>query len=351
MANLPEVAQWGEEEDGIYQFELEDFITGGPGGNDNEPHRLLANRTRFLKERQEQILSDLQQVGGFKNLLSNADFSCNQDGSTHTSVQPLTYVCDRWVVNIGDWQHTEPSCDVLVENGVLKIYNNSHPSTYEMRVRQPIRFVNGKSLIENGETYTVSVWAKADAGVEIKVNIFHAEHLSWDGDTSVTEGVLGVGTGDWERYSLTFTANTLPNASEKATIVAFLAKGNSLEIKKPQLEKNDKATEFEYVPKEITRQICLADYETGHGSLIASSASLHAINIQFKITKNINPIVDIYSLGNVKNSVSIISDSGSSVGTVSALATNDTSSFRATISGLSANQHYMYKWVADARFY
>ena len=50
MANLPEVAQWTAEEDGIYQFELDDFITGGPGGNDNEPHRLLANRTRFLRE-------------------------------------------------------------------------------------------------------------------------------------------------------------------------------------------------------------------------------------------------------------------------------------------------------------
>ena len=50
MANLPEVAQWGAEEDGIYQFELVDFITGGAGGNDNEPHRLLANRTRYLKE-------------------------------------------------------------------------------------------------------------------------------------------------------------------------------------------------------------------------------------------------------------------------------------------------------------
>jgi len=50
MADLPEVAQWGAEEDGIYQLELEDFITGGAGGNDNEPHRILANRTRWLKE-------------------------------------------------------------------------------------------------------------------------------------------------------------------------------------------------------------------------------------------------------------------------------------------------------------
>jgi len=51
MASLVELAQWGIEEDEIYQLELEDFITGGVDGNDNLPHLVLANRTRWLREK------------------------------------------------------------------------------------------------------------------------------------------------------------------------------------------------------------------------------------------------------------------------------------------------------------
>lgn len=47
MANLPEVDQW----DGVYQFEIDDLLQGGPNGIDNAPLKNLANRTLFLKNR------------------------------------------------------------------------------------------------------------------------------------------------------------------------------------------------------------------------------------------------------------------------------------------------------------
>ena len=309
----------------------------------------LAGRTNHNQNR----ISKLEKLGGgFKNILTNADFSVNQTGATkHTGIQPLTYVCDKWVVNIGDYQHTEPTCDAVVSNGILKMYNNSHPSTYEMRARQPLRFVNGKSVFELKETYTVSVLARADVGVDIKVNMFHTQHLSWDGDTSMMDGVMGIGTGEFKKYEFTFVNNTAPNTNEIATIVAFLAKGSTFEIKEPQIEKNDKATDFEYVPTELTRVICMAEYESGVASFVSVAGSLQSLTAVFKVTKNVNPVVTIKALNGTSNAVSTIGDGAGHIGTVSALAQRKEGVFRASITGLTEGKAYMFNWVADGRFY
>jgi len=352
MANLPEVAQWGAEEDSIYQLELMDFITGGAGGNDNEPHRLLANRTRYLKKQQDVLIDDMSKVGGIKNLLVNGDLSVNnlREGGAHTAIQPLTYVCDKWVVNIGDNLHAEPTCDCTVSNGEIRIFNNSHPTVYEMKVRQAIRFNNGFSPLELGKKYTVSLYAKADVGVNITVSIFYAGHLSWDGDTSVGGGVMGVGTGSYERYEFTFTNSTVPNNGENALIVAFLAKGNEVKFKNIQLEKNDKATDFEYVPRAITEQLCLYDYEIGSFSFQAVSGSLQSIYISFK-AKSVTPLVSIFALNGVENTVSSIGDSAGHIGSVGSILLHKNSAFRVSVSGLTANSAYMANYVADSRYW
>ncbi|KVR32030.1 hypothetical protein WK15_00760 [Burkholderia ubonensis] len=50
MTDLVESSTWTP---GIRQFETSDPVEGGPDGIDNVPLRQLANRTRFLKDRQE----------------------------------------------------------------------------------------------------------------------------------------------------------------------------------------------------------------------------------------------------------------------------------------------------------
>ena len=181
--------------------------------------------------------------------------------------------------------------------------------------------------------------------------MFHTQYLSWDGDTSVMGGVMGVGTGEFEKYEITFVNNTAPNTNELATIVAFLAKGSTFEIKEPQIEKNDRATDFEYVPTELTRVICLAEYEKGVGSFIAVNGSLQPLNAVFKATKNVSPIVTIKGLDGTSNTVSTIGNSGGHIGTVSTLAQTKECVFRASITGLTADNAYMFSWVADGRFY
>lgn len=56
MANLAEVAQW---EAGVYQIEQTDPVLGGPDGVDNLPHKHLANRTVYLKQRQDALVNEI----------------------------------------------------------------------------------------------------------------------------------------------------------------------------------------------------------------------------------------------------------------------------------------------------
>lgn len=80
MTDLVETSQW---ETGIYQFEQDDPVVGGPDGLDNLPMRQLANRTLFLKNQQtahqeaadphtqylrdEQKASEAQAIAGLDN--------------------------------------------------------------------------------------------------------------------------------------------------------------------------------------------------------------------------------------------------------------------------------------------
>lgn len=56
MANLVETPVW---EPGIYQFEQDDVVLGGPDGLDNVPGKQLANRTQWLKQEIESAQGDM----------------------------------------------------------------------------------------------------------------------------------------------------------------------------------------------------------------------------------------------------------------------------------------------------
>lgn len=60
MADLPETSEWTP---GIYQLETSDPVLGGPEGVDNLAPKQLANRTRWLKDQIEKILSGASNVG------------------------------------------------------------------------------------------------------------------------------------------------------------------------------------------------------------------------------------------------------------------------------------------------
>lgn len=60
MADLPESAEWTE---GIYQLETSDPVLGGPEGIDNLQAKQLANRSKWLKKRIEEIVNGTTSIG------------------------------------------------------------------------------------------------------------------------------------------------------------------------------------------------------------------------------------------------------------------------------------------------
>ena len=67
MANVTETSTW---EGGIYQIETTDPVLGGPNGIANVQAKQLANRTKFLKERADQVDAA---KGGRANLKERLD--------------------------------------------------------------------------------------------------------------------------------------------------------------------------------------------------------------------------------------------------------------------------------------
>jgi hypothetical protein len=56
MANLAEIAQC---EESVYEWAVDDPVEGGPEGIDNKPIKQLANRTRYLYEKQNAIIAGM----------------------------------------------------------------------------------------------------------------------------------------------------------------------------------------------------------------------------------------------------------------------------------------------------
>lgn len=65
MADLPETNQWTP---GVYQIETSDPVVGGPEGVTNLPIKQLSNRTVWLKQKIEALISGTESVGKAKQL-------------------------------------------------------------------------------------------------------------------------------------------------------------------------------------------------------------------------------------------------------------------------------------------
>lgn len=91
MADLPEKNEWTT---GVYQLETSDPVLGGPEGIDNLQGKQLANRTRWLKDQIERIISGVTSIGvAFKlatarkiSVTGAATGSATFDGSADVSI-------------------------------------------------------------------------------------------------------------------------------------------------------------------------------------------------------------------------------------------------------------------------
>ncbi|UZE21865.1 hypothetical protein LOY67_17615 [Pseudomonas sp. B21-056] len=82
MSDLPELIEWTP---GIYQLETSDPVLGGPDGIDNLQGKQLANRTRWLKDQIDKLVSGVTGVGKAIQLATARTISISGAGTGSAS--------------------------------------------------------------------------------------------------------------------------------------------------------------------------------------------------------------------------------------------------------------------------
>lgn len=362
MSNLPEAAQWAEAEDHIYQFELNDFITGGPGGNDNEPHRLLANRTRWLREQQNLIKEDLLKLGGMKNLWIDGGMNIWADGDSGNIVGSggqyqygITIIRGVDLVGgVGTWER-------IIENDRQWLKITHQGATAEGYIgrrweRDTLQFLKGK-------TVTLSFDYKCGQDVKGWMNFYNEQDVIHDGigNNMALKQFQYVGDNELHRAEITVT---LPNDNiipgENALFGIQIGYGDnsdghggfpdgSMYVTNVQIEINSKATDFEHKPKALEQLLHDRYYQKSPswilGNRIVSNTRRVAITQSFTIPMRKTPQLTIDALALYNNSSSLID-----VSAINGTTKTNVATFVQADEDLS-DSAYMIKYTADARIY
>ncbi|SEA50463.1 hypothetical protein [Variovorax sp. YR216] len=161
MANLIETDRW---EEGIYQWEEDDPVLGGPSGIDNVPPRQLANRSRYQR---------LRNVTAWVATFDYpADAYVAWAGTTWKSIAPSLNIAPgtdatRWV----RWGHTAKELSAALGDSVAAHEERSDPHpVYAFRdvfAAVPKAYVGHvitvstphlRQLVWNGTTYVRAPW-------------------------------------------------------------------------------------------------------------------------------------------------------------------------------------------------
>lgn len=156
MANNTETPTW---EAGVYEFDINDPIQGGPGGIDNLPHVQLGNRTLWLKAQVEALQ---------KTNVVAAQSLGNISGATALDLSLYGYF-QGTVTGSTTFSFTNPSAAANVAQGfVLEITNGGAAAiTWPASVKWPGNIV--PLLTASGTD--VLVFVTDDAGVTWRARV------------------------------------------------------------------------------------------------------------------------------------------------------------------------------------
>lgn len=194
-----------------------------------------------------------------KNKIINGGFDIWQRGTSFTATASNVYTADRWKVN-----NVGLTVD-KVSNGVL---DNS------------LRFTNGTSSgswdnIEQKIELPQSLVGKSlKVSFKIKWHTYNAEAYVWHGWVDGSHpfgGSIGVGTGDWEEYSIDVEP---PSDATDYSYYIMRIHGRQaggaafdFEIKEIQFEEGSVVTPFEQRPIGLELSLCQRYYQKYTGAL------------------------------------------------------------------------------------
>ena len=224
-------------------------------------------------------------LAGLRNQLINADFRIWQRGETFGG---FTYSADRWLTSDTNVAHS--SVDRL-DTALVTGGNRQFMTSVELPlVGNPSAYGPGPFTV--GSTWTVSLYTTGQPQVDFG---FTDSVLGGGSDvvvlpvTALTK--TGKTIGILEQWSLTFTVNALPAATNQALRVKFTFGGDS-QLTMVQLEPGPVATPFENRPIGLELSLCQRYYETigicMAGIGVSSGTNYASANF---VTKRIIPTV------------------------------------------------------------
>ena len=224
---------------------------------------------------------DLANIGpgvptGFRNKIINGDMRVNQRGNYSTTSNAYQYTTDRWWVFSGVSTVGAPS--YVSSTGLtgfpfaLRAQRQaSNSGTSGIVVGQTIESTNVYAL--QGQTITVSFWARAGANFSSSANALTAYVASGTGTDQGTLGVInqiwtgisvtGIGTAtlttSWQKFNYNYAVPA--TATELALEFLYTASGTAgandyFDITGVQVELGSTATPFEQRPIQTELSLC-----------------------------------------------------------------------------------------------
>jgi len=317
-------------------------------------------------------------VHGYRNLIINGNFSVSQRGTSFTTDN--VYTLDRWFS--GDGTGGTPARTLSQETFTLG-QTDVPNAYYYLRHNQTGASTNGNSsLVQkiedvtrfDGQTVTLSFYAKADAAMDIDVLFIQdfGTGGSPSSDVTLTETV-SIGTS-WTRYTVTKTLGSLSGKTlgSDGVNTSFLSINMvlqptttfTLDLALCQLEYGSQATPFEHRPfgDELAR--CQRYYEKSFdyntapvqnvgsvsGSLTVSGVSTTANvllgHVNFAVVKRALPVIyryNPYYAGTGWSQAGALDLNSATYG----IGTNGFS-MRVESAPTLANTNLLIHWVADS---
>ena len=253
----------------------------------------------------------------FRNIIINGDMSIAQRSTTDSLVTTSGYkTVDRWKLDIttqGTWTQSQ-STDVPSGQGFVKSLkmdcttaDASPASDDRVMIRQFIEGQNVQYLkkgTSNAESLTCSFWVKSNKTGTYIVEIYdldNSRHINksytinsastWEkktitfaGDTTGAfdnDNAVSLQLGFWLGAGSNYTSGTLQTSwgadakANRAVGQVNLADSTSNEwyITGVQLEAGQTASEFEFLPRQVTENLCFRYFykNIGHGSIVADT--------------------------------------------------------------------------------
>lgn len=215
---------------------------------------LTSNGTAWVS--QAPSVSTLPSIN--KNFFINGDFSVQQ----RTTADANGFLVDRWSVSNATQSVSTSGPIATLGVGSLLITN---AQTTSPTVQQRIESVNARKLV--GQTYTISAWVfYGFAASTWNINVANAntgDNFSAGTTTIGLSPNISVPAGTWTRISRTITSDlsVSPNALQVSFVRTGSSDSNIHYIALAQLEIGSSATEFAYVPYEVSLAQCMRYYQ------------------------------------------------------------------------------------------